>query len=730
MTATLSWDFPLPRPHTGVPLGNGTLGVLVWGDDALHLTIGRAGFWDRRGGNAFTAAADFALVRRLLEAGDHAALREVFAVDRHGKDHRPYQIGNGRLEIRFPSGHRPVQAQLHTATGTVRVQLVDGAGRWATVIVRVDAEGEMALIELPEGLEATITGRPAWDFCGETLARRGVTPPERWSGADAGGWVQTTPADQALACAWTRRGRLLIVATALADSDARARAEAAVAAADPEAITKRCVAFWHRVWQDLPRVELPDPVVQHAWDLGVFRFNAAMAPGAVPCTLQGPWLEETQLPPWSCDYHFNINVQMIHLPGLPLGRTAALAPMWDLLRGWLPGMREAGRAFFKADDAVMLPHAVDDRCQAVGGFWTGMIDHACTGWMALLAFDQWRHDGDRKLLDEIVWPLLTGAFAGYWAMSDRRDGRITLPVTTSPEFRGHQPNAWGPDASFQLACWHAVVRALPEAAKALGRPVDPRWAEVARDLPAASTVHVSKQIEWPQQQVDRIGLWDGLDLIESHRHHSHLAGLWPFRTLDPADPRHRTLLEESMYHWVRTGAGAWSGWSVPWAAVLCARMGWADGAVTWLRWWTDVFTNQGHGTLHDGHHHGQTTLVGTGEGGGGFTEIFQLDAGMGAITAISELLVQERGQRLHVLPRIPVRWRQLRFDGIWCPGGIRIGATVLDGRVAEVRIAATRGGRLDLDPGMGTWTCDGRIGSGPLVRDLAAEERIVLRIAP
>ena len=49
----LFWNFPLPRTHTGIPLANGTQGLLVWGDDKLHVTIGRAGFWDHRGGNDF-----------------------------------------------------------------------------------------------------------------------------------------------------------------------------------------------------------------------------------------------------------------------------------------------------------------------------------------------------------------------------------------------------------------------------------------------------------------------------------------------------------------------------------------------------------------------------------------------------------------------------------------------------------------------------------------------------
>ncbi len=47
----ITFDFPLPRPHCGVPLGNGNMGVLVWsGDNRLCLTLNRADFWDHRQG--------------------------------------------------------------------------------------------------------------------------------------------------------------------------------------------------------------------------------------------------------------------------------------------------------------------------------------------------------------------------------------------------------------------------------------------------------------------------------------------------------------------------------------------------------------------------------------------------------------------------------------------------------------------------------------------------------
>ena len=38
----IDWQFPLPRTHTGVALGNGNLGALVWGERRLCITLNRS----------------------------------------------------------------------------------------------------------------------------------------------------------------------------------------------------------------------------------------------------------------------------------------------------------------------------------------------------------------------------------------------------------------------------------------------------------------------------------------------------------------------------------------------------------------------------------------------------------------------------------------------------------------------------------------------------------------
>jgi hypothetical protein len=366
----------------------------------------------------------------------------------------------------------------------------------------------------------------------------------------------------------------------------------------------------------------------------------------------------------------------------------------------------------------MLPHAVDDRCHVVGTFWTGTIDHGCTAWVAQMAWLHYRYSLDETILRDIAWPLMQGAFEGYWAMLEERDGVLSLPVSVSPEYRGCEMNAWGRDASFQLAALHMTAQNLIAAAKVLGKPIDERWQEVEQKLPHYSTVEIPP-MPWDMREPRprRIALWEGLELEESHRHHSHLASVFPFVSIDPLNEKHRETVAHSIAFWTRMGAGMWTGWCIPWASVLCSRLNLADAAVAWLHWLLDNFTNEGWGTRHNADFPGTAAFDDgslTSHSWMAENEVMQMDATMGFITAVTELLVQNRRDGLHILPKLPRRWKVLSFDGIRCEGALLAGATVQDGKVTHVRLKAERestlavhanGQRFDLGLAAGeTWT--------------------------
>ncbi|MDQ5850721.1 MAG: hypothetical protein M3380_01370, partial [Chloroflexota bacterium] len=613
---------------------------------------------------------------------------------------------------------RPVRGELDTGDARLVVTLADSAGRTTTVIIRQAMDQELAWVELDEASHGPVAVGivPAWHYIGGHLASVGCQLPEQWDEPDRGGFCQLLPEDDPLALAWERRSGTIVIATALG-GDAPAQAQSMARDADTSVAAERADTWWRAYWHDMPRVSLPDAALQHAWDYGVYKLAGLTTPGGVPASLQGPWLEEYQMLPWSSDYHFNINIEMIYWPCLASGRFDHFWPLWEMILGWIPQLRDNAARFFGVPGALMMPHAVDDRCAAVGSFWTGMIDQACTAWMAQLAWLHYRYSLDQHVLREVAWPLLRGAFNGYWAMLERLDEqgshRLSLPVSVSPEYNGAEMNAWGRDASFQLAALHFLAQTLPRAAQVLGEPEDPRWREVQAELPPYTLVGPDDR--------RRIGLWQGQDLDVSHRHHSHLGAIYPFCTVDPNDPSLQFLIHNTIDHWVGRGAGAWTGWCIPWASILCARCNLVDAAVAWLHWWKEVFTNEGHGTLHNAHFPGCSVFGGVrslaGPADGQNREIMQIDAGMGAITAICELLVQCRGDTVAVLPRVPQHWRTFSFDGIRVEGAFRVGATVEDGQTVEVRVLAAMGGPLTLAHGIsGRWVYDGEEHTDPVLR--------------
>lgn len=737
----LTWPFPILRPHAGVLLGNGTQGLMLWGEGrTLKITIGRAGFWDHRGGNEFSTRTTFQDVKRMLQAGDEAGIKAAFAVpEKAGAPNlgRPQQIGGGRLEITLPDGWRLQRAVLDLATGTVNVFAKNPAGKEEKLGVKQQvesAEVEFSWIDLPTSLRGKTQQKliPSWESVKGQLERVGVKPPVENTDTNRGSFTQTLPNDAALTISYSLSTDKIWLTTELGDYKFVAPLEGIV---DENARLN----FWKTYWQSVPRLRLPDPVLQEIVDYGLYKQACVTPPQGVAAALQGPFNEDYQLPPWSNDYHFNINIQMIYGPALPSNRADHLTPLWSMMAGWMPELKKNGEAFFGRKGALLLPHAVDDRCRVVGTFWTGTIDHACTAWMAYLAWQHYRYTMDRGILEKTAWPLLEGAFEGYFAMLEEVDDktapgkkRWSLPVSVSPEYGGSGMNAWGRDASFQLAALHAIARVMPAAAKALGKPLDPRWADVDARLPAYTTVDGVWMPEFGSKG-PRIALWKGQDLVGSHRHHSHLASLYPFCTVDPKDPAHRDVVNTSLRNWTFKGPGAWSGWCVPWASTIWSRMNQPEAAVEWLYFWKRVYTNEGRGTLHNAAFPGTSLIADAGWAKAPADrpnrEIMQMDAGFGALTAVFELLLQQRGDVLHVLPAIHRDWKEFSFDNLRAEGAFLVSAKVEGGKTGEIRVKSLAGGPLKLAHGLGeTFTVNGQPGNGAVFqKEFGKNEEVVLR---
>ena len=742
------WRFPLPRTHTGALIGNGVQGLMVWGvENQLNITIGRAGFWDRRGGKDFLKNITYKQVRDFLYSNNQNGLRKAFGMDiepEPGQPSRPHQIGGGRLEIEMPEGWVLENGVMDLNYGIFEATAKNVSGELEIIRIRQSVYNEVAAVTFSKRFHNEVKVRliPSWEHVKSQLEPVGVQPPEFWSDEREGrptiyGFIQRLPRDEPLAIGYKRTdSNRIILSSSVADNAIEGVIEALRDIPEWK-ILQEDIDWWDTYWKEVPKVNLPNPFLQEIVNYGLYKQAISTPEHGIACSLQGPFNEEYQLPPWSNDYHYNINIEMIYMPALATNQPDHLQPVWDMILNMLPNLRENGEHFFEREGAIMLPHAVDDRGTVVGTFWTGTIDHACTAWMAQLAWLHYRYTMNEEILEKVAWPLLNGAFEGYWAMMEEqldKNGRkvLSLPVSVSPEFKGSRLDAWGKDASFQLAAAHMIAEILPKAAKVMNEPADERWTKVSEQLPKFTTIIAPAALDRPERETERIALWQGMDLIESHRHHSHMAGIYPFDVYDPLDPEIRQITQATYDNWIRKGAGTWSGWCVPWAAILHNRNHEPEAAVSWLLYWYRNFINEGRGTLHNAAFGGISNISSPGWHNipdiDRNREIMQLDAGFGALSAVLDLLVHQKGETAYVLPKIHRDWWEFDFDGILVEGGFLIGATVKNNMTQQITIKSKFGGSLKLAHGLGDEYLLNDVPTTGLIleRDFAKGEEIVL----
>lgn len=291
----------------------------------------------------------------------------------------------------------------------------------------------------------------------------------------------------------------------------------------------------------------------------------------------------------------------------------------------------------------------------------------------MMMFDYCDYSGDIEYLRNDVYDFMKGVMKVFECMLEfREDGSLCLPVSISPEYRGSDIDAWGSNSSFQLAALHRLAENLIKASVILEEKADPFWHIVREKLPEASVLD------------GEIGLWDGLLLEESHRHHSHLGGLCPFDIIDPEAPRWKKIIDKTLEHWVNLGMGGWTGWCMPWASQIFTRLGNGDMANLILNIWKTNFTNEGGGSLHDGWFKGFSIWADI------RGEVMQMDGGMGAVTAIQEQFLHTQNGILRAFYGTPSHGRHLTFDHMFASGGFRVSGKKVFGEKPSLKITATR----------------------------------------
>jgi len=318
-----------------------------------------------------------------------------------------------------------------------------------------------------------------------------------------------------------------------------------------------------RVRLDRVRKGAKDPaLIALMFNFGRYLLISSSRPGTLPANLQGIW-NNSNNPPWHCDYHTNINIQMNYWGADSANLSDCFTPLSDWMMKSLPVAEAGTRAAFPNSKG----YAYRTSANAVGGGgWRW--NFAGAPWLAAQCYDHWLFTRDRKYLKEVCWPLMKGAaeFMISTQLKERPDGTIVVKNGWSPE---HGPREDGVAHDQQIM--RELFRSILAAAKEL--KIDDAFVkEVAR-------------IE-PKLLKDKIGSWGQLQEWETdrdkkgdqHRHTSHLYAVYPGSTISPkATPELAEAAKVALDGRTLTGDSRRS-WTWPWRAALWARLGDGDKA--------------------------------------------------------------------------------------------------------------------------------------------------------
>lgn len=433
------------------------------------------------------------------------------------------------------------------------------------------------------------------------------------------------------------------------------------------------------------------------YQYGRYLMIASSRPGGLPANLQGIWNHRVQ-PPWGSNYTTNINTEMNYWMTETANLPECFTPLSDFIRRLSVNGAQTAKINYGMDRGWLAHHNSDAWAQTAptGGYDTdpkGSPRWSCWSlagvWLCQHLWEHYAFGGDRQYLSQTAYPIMKGAaeFLLQWLQKDPETGKWITNPSTSPENRFRYMDKNGQKQDAELS-------------RSSGMDLGLAWDLLTNCIDASRILNTDaafrSQLEEVRANLQPFRIGSKGQLLEwekefeeidpKHRHVSHLFALHPGRQILP---ERDTELANACRRTLELRGDGGTGWAMAWKINFWAR-------------------------LHDGNHaflmlkNGLKYVDATQEsikGGGTYANLFdahppfQIDGNFGGTAGITEMLLQSHAGYIHLLPALPDNWQEGSIHGIRARGGFTIDMEWKKGKITRLSVTSHLGGTCRIREG-------------------------------